>query len=664
MTTTERYRYGDLQLSNSIRLLRLKSGFDSEPISCSLFEASLDDIPEYEAISYTWGDASVREDVLCDNYPLSVTANLADALRRMRLKHASRLLWADAICISQSNIEERNQQVSIMRQIYGSAARVLVWLGPANKESHLALNFVELLAGSQCKLAEVSSPSSCTDDELEHVLDGPLDSSQYHETFDAVSIPDRSSIMNFFRRPWFRRVWVIQEVTRGTPITILCGEKAMNWKIFAIGVRVIGMCVRMNQLWPIAQIDHETEVGLIHICSTLSKLSWLRELSFADMLYYASNYDATDIRDKIYALLGCSSNKSINQFHVDYNKSMAEVMSTVAPVLYNEKLSLHPLIYAAHETDIPEDRPSWTPDLEVMRSSPPIVTPNPQEDQPRSPDSHSGITVTDTDLIATGCGIGSVSRISPPTSTKLDDYELWQWSPETLDWTVRNFVLTLRDTEQPQAFRSLVRACNLGRSSHLDDTNLDSDDICDEHGKLFLAEMFYFSSTNTPAPAPAYLGIKASDEWRKHLDQPSEGDEIPSGYTVYEQYNINDQYNPDASLEGNALRLKLVFQHYEIDDIFDEGSLDRVQRHMFNACTRRRLFVLNEDETVIGIGPGAMKPGDVVVQLNGALTPFVLRPFGKAYQFVGDCIIHGKMPHGASAEGPKASTKTKTFRLR
>lgn len=39
-------------------------------------------------------------------------------------------IWADAICIDQSKLAERSQQVQLMRQIYQSASVVLVWLGP------------------------------------------------------------------------------------------------------------------------------------------------------------------------------------------------------------------------------------------------------------------------------------------------------------------------------------------------------------------------------------------------------------------------------------------------------------------------------------------------------------------------------------------------------
>ena len=89
--------------------------------------------------------------------------------------------------------------------------------------------------------------------------------------------------------------------------------------------------------------------------------------------------------------------------------------------------------------------------------------------------------------------------------------------PETLDYAVRNFVLHLTADKQPPAFRSLVRACTLNKSSSLGERSLAVEEECDQHGKLFLAAIFGYSITNrpTPAPMPAYLSVKSKAD--KHL---------------------------------------------------------------------------------------------------------------------------------------------------
>ena len=73
---------------------------------------------------------------------LHVTPNLHSALEQLRLPDQSRVLWIDAICINQGDTSERNQQVSYMAEIYQKAAHVCIWLGPADEQSGMALDFI------------------------------------------------------------------------------------------------------------------------------------------------------------------------------------------------------------------------------------------------------------------------------------------------------------------------------------------------------------------------------------------------------------------------------------------------------------------------------------------------------------------------------------------
>ncbi|KAF2147007.1 uncharacterized protein K452DRAFT_218122, partial [Aplosporella prunicola CBS 121167] len=128
MTT---YQYEPLPGTDQkhIRLLQLLPGCEEDPVRCSIQAEHIDNVPRYEAVSYVWGDRSDTAEVLCHGMPLSVPANLVDALQRFRKKTDPRMLWADAICIDQKNIKERGEQVPLMGKIFEGAKRVLVWLG-------------------------------------------------------------------------------------------------------------------------------------------------------------------------------------------------------------------------------------------------------------------------------------------------------------------------------------------------------------------------------------------------------------------------------------------------------------------------------------------------------------------------------------------------------
>lgn len=64
-----------------IRLVTIKSGEPPEPIQCNLSYVSMNDTPKYEALSYVWGDPSIRIPILLDEHPFGVTQNLGLALR-------------------------------------------------------------------------------------------------------------------------------------------------------------------------------------------------------------------------------------------------------------------------------------------------------------------------------------------------------------------------------------------------------------------------------------------------------------------------------------------------------------------------------------------------------------------------------------------------------
>lgn len=183
--SSDPYKYDPLQNHRSIRLLMVTNelianeGFD-DPRVCFmtlLVEVSVDDPPPYVAMSYSWeGQDRDREFFICDvsgiTKRLLITKNCEDAINKFRkglngfldsigsLKTSTGTkfmpLWIDAICIDQENLEERNQQVSIMVDIYSRAHIVSIWLGPGTPESNKVFRFVfmcQILLSLQRKLS-------------------------------------------------------------------------------------------------------------------------------------------------------------------------------------------------------------------------------------------------------------------------------------------------------------------------------------------------------------------------------------------------------------------------------------------------------------------------------------------------------------------------------
>ena len=106
-------------------------------------EVALRDYPDYEAISYAWGDPNEMIIVQVNQRAFAVRKNLNSALRHLILASSDRLLWVDAICINQNDIGEKEHQVSQMHTVYFAAGKVIIWLGEGNKSSDRAMNLVK-----------------------------------------------------------------------------------------------------------------------------------------------------------------------------------------------------------------------------------------------------------------------------------------------------------------------------------------------------------------------------------------------------------------------------------------------------------------------------------------------------------------------------------------
>jgi len=233
---------------NYIRLLRLQPGQWGDPIRCLLVVVDLDaasPTPTYEAVSYTWGNASVQKKVICNDESMQVTRSLHDALQVFRQPHAERMLWVDALCINQGDIIERNSQVQLMNRIYSGASSVAVWLGHDKPDAiRMALDILCLAAKKHWRTYEEFDPAS-----------GSLivQSSQYHvrqyvSLYPKVELPTSSDIEGrglgdlevLFGCSWFCRLWVIQEL-------VLSARAIFYWSLASIDCNLVGAAVSQLQ---------------------------------------------------------------------------------------------------------------------------------------------------------------------------------------------------------------------------------------------------------------------------------------------------------------------------------------------------------------------------------------------------------------------------------
>lgn len=115
---------------DGIRLVVLEPSLDHfSTVKCSLRHVTFGERPKYEALSYTWGDQETQGEISIQGQVFRVGRNLLEALKFLRDPEKERVIWIDAICINQEDIQEKNRQITIMPYIYTRAQVVLVWLG-------------------------------------------------------------------------------------------------------------------------------------------------------------------------------------------------------------------------------------------------------------------------------------------------------------------------------------------------------------------------------------------------------------------------------------------------------------------------------------------------------------------------------------------------------
>lgn len=229
--------YSALPTPTSIRLLKFVGGQTDSPIQCSFEIFDLNDLPVYNALSYTWGNPrgllppgeDVEADriamsaiypILCEGQIIEITANCYSFIRSFQ-KHqesaangtdtgvwidfttkAMSYIWIDAICINQDSMTERSSQVRIMDRVYRQAVKVLIWLGPEDALTREGLQAIILLARMRIETRDI--PSERIPAVVGQMLDCPL--------FKKHKLPDIQptqwqGLLCLFRRTWFTRVW-------------------------------------------------------------------------------------------------------------------------------------------------------------------------------------------------------------------------------------------------------------------------------------------------------------------------------------------------------------------------------------------------------------------------------------------------------------------------
>jgi hypothetical protein len=587
--------------SNTIRLLKLRPGLEHTVIECDLEVVDLEAHPRLEALSYVWGNPNPPEAILCNGHQHSVTPNLALALRRLRSPYMARTVWVDAICVNQEDLEERSQQVQLMRVIYSQAWRVIVWLGEDNGLAATAIQTIKWFAGECC--AKIGTSLGAIDLDMNSPMDLQLRSYQPATTIQQRPTPIQTpnewqAIEWFFDQPWFSRVWVIQEVAFA-PAVFYIGPFEIGWKEVAVAATWIS--------WNVAH-PHERE--LVDIYSRAEEIfkqrekngAYLENIIARGLMMYSN---ATDPRDKIYAFLGLmhhSDRKGV-LLQPDYSKPVVHVYGDAVRhmIQENEDDGAYNLTeaFASIESSDAETEgfPSWIPrwDNPLMLKDPRYRLDTGYPDlgwnasRGKAPEVRN---VPDREvLLLKGLKVANISRVFPLRRKSGDG-----------DWLRRIWkeVSVLLDASPWADTKELVFLKAIGGSYYRD--FIENIKAVPVEGYKFLLEMTLIC-----------CGIEYDEE----------GNQIGE---IDLKENLDAYMDPKLSgmiMEANLRACGML--------------ADFVHQYPFSLFTTK--------DNNLGIGARNARAGDLVCLLYGGELPYLLRPSGAQWKFMEACYMNGAM-HG------------------
>ncbi|OHE97089.1 hypothetical protein CORC01_07530 [Colletotrichum orchidophilum] len=637
--------YAPLVHPDAIRVLILYPAVrhDAE-IQCRLLSTEISTCQElnesYVALSYVWGDLSDPQLVQVNGQGVYIGSNLSEALRHLRRRDRPIRLWADALCINQYDIAERNHQVHQMRNIYSSAFETIIYLGSddGSNTTFSAWNFLE-------RKSEWALDKNGNED---FKLPSALEENTIHFRGDLADVE-----ISVLKQSWFLRVWVLQEVVVSRKVSVQCGHRRIPWndfcKIILLNQRYhdrygysLRAADRVNIVRDMfqARCAYQESHDMAHL-----RPSWHtsvtnyggRSAHIIDMLVRARQLEASDPRDKIFALLGISTSVDADNklVAVDYDKPNAKVQADLARYMMEENMSFDMLSYVNHSVNVYSSLkgcdeagtlPSWVPDwdgsqvarnlkltkvtddvewewepLSGTATATNVICPTilsyleeeEEEDRKRRQDisSKSMAWINDNmTLVLTGSIIGRIAQVGPAVKLRGRDELSFQAIRDRID-------------DRQEMRRAIIRRWTgflVQRSrKNLDDTHNDPRSIV---GPLPLIETALQSLDDDPDLGPHTIESHMFARGRQTAAWSGEGGQI-----------INQVTDRTSTIENKRIGVFVSL----IDPISEF----------------RRIIL-----------PNGSKKDDLIVSIRGARVPFVVRVAdGNAisqYELVGECLIN------------------------
>lgn len=494
---------------NEIRLLRLKprryqhlqlslEQFHNVTIFCELEVAFHQLCAPYTALSYAWGNGNGNLPICIGDTIVRVSINLEAALQELRDEQDDLMLWVDQLCINQEDEEEKGQQVKEMKNIYAQAAHVITWIGVAADNSDLILAHLNSIGERAPESTEALDKNS-----FQYMINstfaGILPALADLQTLEAVSI----GFQQFCQRPYWRRLWVIQEYAVARDVEVACGNaRISHLNLHRALDSIMSLLDYLGDLDEEDSDDELVKLGYIIAKAYNTSFSFLEGIilqrdqykTSKDMnssLFYVlissqvsgSDYnhpECSDPRDRVFAVLGLADDASSFDSFPDYSSTCEDVYTKATKQLLNQG---HISIFSYCHFPRDKSMPSWVPDWRTMTFAPIAYDPWQEFTFMASGNTHKqpNITFTDPNLLnLSGTIVDTIKEFgslwNPNWLGSLDPQASLKYIYEIRSFCAQSPRI---DIEEEETQTARIAISDWGRASELDvDTDVITVDSC------------------------------------------------------------------------------------------------------------------------------------------------------------------------------------------
>lgn len=631
-----------------IRLLTIKPGNAADPLQLHLSTVSLDTSPEYEAISYCWGDATLTNAALCDQYDVSITTSLFGALTELRYAAETRTVWADALCIDQTNVDDKTQQVQLFHRIYSQATRTLIWLGPDELDPRQSLRDAPKLIQEGLTFARTLTTYS----DSQASGTGNVVAQRPEDIPPSLLDHDWSFLKAIFSRPWFGRKWIVQEVALAKDVMVAIGGGVrFPWRDLAMLSDVLlALDASSALVRNLSQADRQTSPESLGIGTTWGGAMYNANMimtiqnhradsTLLDAVVATMGFQCTDPHDCVYGISSLPGQGPM--MSADYTVSVRETFTRFAEICLVEGQSLKVLGLAPDKLMFPVQRdierlpelPSWVPDLRLIGQMPSLVSFG--TDAFSTQRFHAGghdvkptLSISGNILHCRGIIIDSVGALVEKSLVERVGNSFSEVRASMLkSMPIRDNFARMKET----VLGEWLQACCVCALNGATSSNLWPD-----------------SSSLPPRVDEAQKGSDV-----KSLIQLRPSPELLSALSRTMMCDWGDKES-QPTLEAEELKLVRDLLTYVFDSRQDHsaelphsltGEDSAFNTSMAKWSTVRR-FCFTSNGRLGQLAPGS-EPGDCICVLGGGEVPLVIRPTsgdGKGmYKLIGECYLDGIM---------------------